>query len=129
MTTPTPVRTVIRRAVLAAAGGAVGTAARLGISMLILDAPGAVLAANLVGALMLGVLTARIPASDARVLLGTGLLGGFTTYSAFALDSVELWATSSALAGGYIAASIVGGLLAALLGLRIGGAFGRRSAS
>lgn len=129
MTTPTPVRTVIRRAALAAAGGAVGTAARLGISLLTLDAPGAVLAANLVGALMLGILTARIPPSDARVFLGTGMLGGFTTYSAFALDSVELWATSPALAGGYIAASIMGGLLAAWLGLRIGGALGRRSAS
>lgn len=129
MTTPTPARTVIRRAALAGAGGAVGSAARLGIGMLIIDAPVAVLAANLTGALLLGVLTARIPASDLRILLGTGMLGGFTTYSAFALDSVELWALSPALAGGYIAASVIGGLLAAWLGLRIGGSSGRRRAS
>ncbi|WP_313357683.1 CrcB family protein, partial [Microbacterium sp.] len=116
-------------AALAAAGGAVGTAARLGLGMLIIDAPVAVLVANLVGALLLGILTARIPASDLRILLGTGMLGGFTTYSAFAVDSVELWAAAPALAGGYIAVSLAGGLLAAWLGLRIGGSLGRRSAS
>ncbi|MGW9628804.1 fluoride efflux transporter FluC [Microbacterium sp. NPDC055521] len=129
MTTPTPARTAIRRAALAAAGGAVGTAARLGLGMLIIDAPVAVLVANLVGALLLGILTARIPASDLRILLGTGMLGGFTTYSAFAVDSVELWAAAPALAVGYIAVSLAGGLLAAWLGLRIGGSLGRRSTS
>ncbi|MFJ4045646.1 fluoride efflux transporter FluC [Microbacterium sp. NPDC089987] len=128
MTTPTPARTVMRRAALAAAGGAVGTAARLGLGMLISDAPIAVLVANIAGALLLGILTARIPASNLRILLGTGMLGGFTTYSAFAVDSVELWAGSPALAGGYIAASLAGGLMAAWLGLRIGGSLGRRTA-
>lgn len=129
MTTPTPARTAIRRAALAAAGGAVGTAARLCLGMLIIDAPVAVLVANLVGALLLGILTARIPASDLRILLGTGMLGGFTTYSAFAVDSIELWAAAPALAVGYIAVSLAGGLLAAWLGLRIGASLGRRSAS
>lgn len=129
MTTPTPARTVLRRAALAAAGGMVGTAARLGLGMLIADAPAAVLVANLAGALLLGILTARLPASDLRILLGTGLLGGFTTYSAFAVDSVELWAATPALAVGYVVFSLASGLLAAWAGLRIGGASGRRSAS
>jgi len=129
VSTPTTARTVIRRAALAAAGGAVGTGARLGLGMLIIDAPVAVLVANISGALLLGILTARIPASDLRILLGTGMLGGFTTYSAFAVDSVELWTTSPALAVGYVSASLAGGLLAAWLGLRIGAALGRRSAS
>ena len=129
MTTPPPARTVIRRAALAAAGGAAGTAARLALGMLVIDAPVAVLVANITGALLLGILTARIPASDLRILLGTGMLGGFTTYSAFAVDSVALWAASSALAVGYIAASLAGGLLAAWVGLRIGASFGRRSVS
>lgn len=123
MTTPTSVRTVIRRAGLAAVGGTVGTAVRLGLGMLIADAPVAVLVANIAGAMLLGILTARLPASDLRILLGTGMLGGFTTYSAFALDSVSLWADSPALAGGYVAASVGGGLVAAWLGLRIGGSF------
>ncbi|WP_318247193.1 fluoride efflux transporter FluC [Microbacterium commune] len=123
MTTPTPVRTVIRRAGLAAVGGTVGTAARLGLGMLIADAPVAVLVANIAGAMLLGILTARLPASDLRILLGTGMLGGFTTYSAFALDSVELWADSPARAVGYVVASVGGGLVSAWLGLRIGGSF------
>ena len=129
MTTPPSARTVLRRAALAAGGGAVGTAARLGLGMLIADGPAAVLVANIAGALLLGILTARLPASDLRILLGTGMLGGFTTYSAFAVDSVELWSASPALAAGYVAASLVGGLLAAWLGLRIGGSLGGRRAS
>ena len=106
----------------------VGTAARLALGMLIPDAALAVLAANLVGALLLGVLTARLPASDLRIFLGTGLLGGFTTYSAFALDSVQLWASSPLIALGYVAATLLGGLLAAALGLRLGARVARRSA-
>lgn len=129
MTSLPPASTVLRRAALAAAGGAVGTAARLGLGMLITDAPASVLVANIAGALLLGILTARLPASDLRILLGTGVLGGFTTYSAFAVDSVGLWSASPALAAGYVVASLVGGLLAAWLGLRIGGSLGRRSAS
>nr|WP_239528558.1 CrcB family protein [Microbacterium esteraromaticum] len=119
----------MRRAALAAAGGAVGTAARLGLGMLIADAPASVLVANIVGAMLLGILTARLPASDLRILLGTGVLGGFTTYSAFAVDSIGLWSASPALAAGYVAASLIGGLLAAWIGLRVGGSLGRRSAS
>jgi CrcB protein len=111
---------MLRRAALAAAGGAIGTAARLALGMLIADGTAGVLVANLAGSLLLGILTARLPSSDLRILLGTGMLGGFTTYSAFAIDSVELWAASPALAVGYVAGSIVGGLLAAWLGLRLG---------
>ncbi|QMU97032.1 CrcB family protein [Microbacterium esteraromaticum] len=129
VSTPPPASTVLRRAALAATGGAVGTAARLGLGMLITGAPSAVLTVNIVGALLLGVLTARLPSGDLRILLGTGLLGGFTTYSAFAVDGVELWEASPLLAVGYIAVSLAGGLLAAWLGLRLGGALGRRSAS
>lgn len=118
--TPTPARTVLRRAALAGVGGALGTAARLGLGMLVPNAPTGVLIANLVGALLLGILTARLPASDLRIFAGTGLLGGFTTYSAFAVDSVQLWAASPPLALGYVALSLIGGLFAALVGLRLG---------
>ena len=129
MTTPPSARVVLRRATLVAAGGAAGTAARLGLGMLIPDAPASVLVANLAGALLLGILTARLPASDLRILLGTGLLGGFTTYSAFAVDAVELWGASPLLGAGYIVASLAGGLLAAWTGLRIGSGLARRRAS
>lgn len=113
-------RTVLRRAALVAVGGMLGTAARMGLGMLIPDAALGVLAANLTGALVLGVLTARLPASDLRVFLGTGLLGGFTTYSSFMVDSVQLWGSSPLLAAGYIALTQAGGIALAALGLHLG---------
>jgi len=110
----------VRRAALVALGGMLGTAARLGLGMLIPDAALGVLSANIVGALVLGLITARLPVSDLRVFLGTGVLGGFTTYSAFAVDSVELWASAPPLAVGYVAVSLVVGIAAAALGLHLG---------
>src|SRR5690606_33423619 len=103
-----PARTVLRRVAMVALGGMLGTAARMGLGMLIPDAALGVLVANLVGALALGVITARLPASDLRVFAGAGVLGGFTTYSAFALDGVQLWASAPLLAVGYIVVSLVG---------------------
>lgn len=81
-----------------------------------------------------------------RLGLGTGFFGGFTTYSGFALDTVTLAGLSPALASGatagtaaglgtlgpvlsvalYLAASLVGGLAAAFLGMAVGAAVGRR---
>ena len=116
----TPPRTALRRAALAAAGGTLGTAARLGVGMLIPDAALGVLLANVVGSLLLGMLVARLPETDMRVFVGTGMLGGFTTYSAFAVDAVGLWSDAPLLAIGYVAASIVLGLSAAALGLWLG---------
>lgn len=113
----------LRRLLLVAAGGTVGTAARLGLGLALPNGGGlpvAVLVANVVGALLIGVLAARIPAStDLRLLLGTGVLGGFTTYSAFMTGSVELWTDAPLLAFAYAAGSLVLGLGAAALGLRI----------
>lgn len=115
-----PARVVLRRAALAAAGGMLGTAARLWLGMLIPDAALGVLAANIAGSLVLGVLTVRLAAPDLRVFLGTGLLGGFTTYSAFTVDAVGLWASSPPLAIAYVAASLLGGIAAAVAGMRLG---------
>jgi CrcB protein len=113
----------LRRILLVALGGTVGTAARLGLGLALPDVGGvplAVLVANVLGALLIGVLAARIPGStDLRLLLGTGVLGGFTTYSAFMAGSVELWADAPALAFAYAAGSLVLGLGAAAVGLRI----------
>ncbi|MEJ1089496.1 CrcB family protein [Microbacterium sp. Mu-80] len=128
MSTPAPARTVLRRAALAAAGGTIGTAARLALALLIPGAALSVLVANVVGSLLLGMLVARLPAVDLRIFLGTGVLGGFTTYSAFAVDAVALWTTAPALGIGYVVASIVMGLAAAALGLKIGRGRGGREA-
>lgn len=114
----------LARVLLVAAGGTVGTAARLGLGLLLPDAGGfpvAVLLANIAGALLIGILTARLPkATELRLLLGTGMLGGFTTYSAFMTGTIALWADAPLLAAAYAIGSLALGVAAAALGLRIG---------
>jgi CrcB protein len=118
----------LRRVLLVVAGGAAGTAARLALGLLLADAgvlP--VLLANVVGAFLIGVLMARPfgrlaerARADLRLLLGTGVLGGFTTYSAFMTGTVGLWAEAPLLALVYAAGSLALGIGAAALGLHLG---------
>lgn len=114
----------LRRLLLVALGGTLGTAARLAVALLLPDAGGfplSILAVNVAGALLLGVLAARLPgSSDMRVFLGTGILGGFTTYSAFAVGTVELWAAAPLLAVLYAVLTLTLGIAAAILGMRVG---------
>lgn len=114
----------LRRLLLVALGGTLGTAARLALALLIPDAGGfplATLAVNVAGALMIGVLAARLPhTSEARIFLGTGILGGFTTYSAFAVGAVQLWAHAPLLAGLYVLLTLALGIAAAVVGMRLG---------
>lgn len=113
----------LRRVLLVAVGGMIGTAARLGVGLLVPDIAGvpvATIAVNVVGALLIGVLAARVAgASELRLFLGTGVLGGFTTYSAFAVGSVGLWTDAPLLAAGYACASLALGVVAAWAGLRL----------
>ncbi|MCE4027489.1 CrcB family protein [Microbacterium sp. Au-Mic1] len=124
MNSPVPLRLA-----LVVVGGVIGTAARLGLGLALptpsghgLSAvPWATLIANVVGAFLIGVLAARLPGSHAvRVLLGTGVLGGFTTYSAFAVGTVTLWHAQPWLAAAYAIGSVVLGIGAAALGLGAG---------
>lgn len=114
----------LRRLLFVVLGGTLGTTARLGIGLLVPDAAGlplATLGVNVVGALLIGVLSARLPSSsDARVFLGTGILGGFTTYSAFAVGSLELWSDAPLLAAAYAMLTLVLGIAAAAIGVRVG---------
>lgn len=104
--------------------------ARYGISTLDPSAgdqlPGATLTINLTGALLLGLLIGALTALAARdisaspllrPLLGTGILGGYTTFSTFALQSRELPLTAALL---YICLSLVLGIALAAVGLAIG---------
>ena len=114
-----PARLPARQALpLVAVGGALGALARLGAVEAGPDAT-AVLAVNLVGCLLLGLLVgARQDDLRLRAFAGTGVLGGLTTASAFAVDVARLDA-GPALA--YAAASVLGGLLLARAGLLLGG--------
>lgn len=81
--------------------------------------PSATLLINLVGSLLLGALVVAVTEVRRghpllRPALGTGLLGGFTTFSTFA---VETRAAPGAIAVAYVATSLVGGVLLAQLGM------------
>jgi len=110
-------------------GGALGTGLRLGLDLLIF--PFSTLVINIVGAFALGVLTARAwPTARpwVRAGLGPGLLGSFTTFSAFAVALVSL-GTSGQWALGllYLVATIVLGFGAAWAGVRVASSRGRVS--
>jgi CrcB protein len=110
------------------AGGLVGTTLRLLLDLLLPHGddgfPVSTLLINIVGAFTLGLLTARLwPRASAslKALLGPGLLGSFTTYSAFAVSLVALAdAAQWLLAAVYLVATIALGLAAAWAGLRLG---------
>jgi CrcB protein len=107
------------------AGGAVGALARFGIALELphdpSELPVATLLVNVVGCLLLGVLVGGWPkARWLRPFVGTGVLGGFTTFSAFALESDRLLARAPAIAVLYVGLSLLLGLAAAALGLRLG---------
>jgi CrcB protein len=120
------------------AGGVLGALARYGVNHA-LPAPNGwplpTLTVNLCGAFALGLLLEELVrrGSDRggrrvlRLLLGTGFLGAFTTYSTLALD-VNLLFRAGHLAGGvaYILAGLIGGLVAAWSGVLIGAAHHRR---
>jgi fluoride exporter len=120
-----------------AVGGTVGTAVRAAIALAVPDVGGvpvAILAINVVGAFLLGVLlealVRRGPDMGRRRLLrlglGTGFCGGFTTYSALAVGAAELLRDGAVATGlAYAAGSVVLGAVAAWGGIATGTAIGR----
>jgi fluoride exporter len=113
--------------VLAALGGALGALARWGTAQALPSPDGgwpwATLLVNLTGCLLIGVLSGvlanRSPEPAwARPFLGVGVLGGYTTWSAFAVEVVGLTdAGAVATAAGYVVVSVVGGVLAVAAGV------------
>lgn len=109
-------------------GGVVGTGLRLIIDVLLphggATLPIGTFLINLAGSFALGVLIARlwpIAPEWLRVGLGPGLLGSFTTFSALAVSAVDLTMAGAGLSAAvYVTASIVGGITAAALGIRLG---------
>lgn len=87
--------------------------------------PYGTLTVNILGAFLIGLLAGILAAHGThnhtlRLLLATGLLGGFTTFSAFSLETVTLIERNQMpLAIAYVLASVAGGLLALALGLKL----------
>jgi CrcB protein len=111
---------------LVALGGALGSVARYGVGAVAArwfgaGLPWGTLAVNVIGGLAIGVLAARAEGNaDARLLLGVGLLGGFTTFSAFSLETVRLMEHQPGQAALYAAASLVLSVGACWAGLQLG---------
>ena len=122
------------------AGGMLGTLARYAVSLAVPawgDVPVATFGINVVGAFALGwLISALLRAGDdigwrraARLFAVTGVLGGFTTYSALAVDTDGLLLASHPGAGAVCAvATVVVGAAASLAGIGLGTIISRREA-
>jgi CrcB protein len=115
---------------LVMAGGALGSAARYLVGRTTLawygpTYPWGTLAVNLIGGFLMGALVGSLArfgaASDqARLLIGVGVLGGFTTFSAFSLDMMVMLERGDwDLALGYALISVIGAVLALFAGLSL----------
>ncbi|WP_242658510.1 fluoride efflux transporter CrcB [Klenkia brasiliensis] len=120
----------MRTYLVVACGGVLGALARWAVSLGLPHTPGswpwATVTVNLTGCLAIGlllaVLLARSPGHPwLRPFLATGVLGGYTTFSTFAVDAAQLveagrWPVAAA----YVLVSALGGLLAVVVGLAAG---------
>ena len=104
-------------------GGAIGVLGRAAIVDPVGDeiVPWVTLAINAAGSLLLGIVVGWLDDRHprARAFLGTGVLGGFTTYSAFAVQTA-LWISTPWLAIGLAGASLAAGIAGAIAGLFVG---------
>jgi CrcB protein len=111
-------------------GGGIGAAARHGVNIGAarvagIGFPWGTLTVNVVGSFVMGLFAGFFAfkagaswAQDTRLFLTTGVLGGFTTFSAFSLDTALMWERGNfAMAAGYIVLSVGLSVLGLFLGL------------
>ncbi|MFP4600019.1 MAG: fluoride efflux transporter CrcB [Persicimonas sp.] len=112
---------------LVAVGGALGAMSRTGLSEWFYDRSAhgfawGTLTVNLLGCLAIGMARCGVETVDwgspeMRTLVFSGFLGAFTTFSTFEADTMSLWASGErVLAGVYLLTSVVGGLIAFIVG-------------
>lgn len=111
------------------AGGLIGSAGRIGVGHYLPAPPRgfpvATLVVNLAGSLLLGFYLARrertVTSPRSLQFWGIGVFGSFTTFSTFSVEVLRLLEHGAVVtAAGYVAASIVGGLILALTGQSLG---------
>lgn len=125
--------TDMRGFICVALGGALGAVCRYGISLLPCkgEFPVLTLVTNLLGAILIGFLaglatTTKAPTQNAMLFWKTGLCGGFTTFSTFSLEAMQLFAKGKAGSGVlYIGCSVVGCLAGVFVGMWLGKRFSR----
>ena len=121
---------MIREILLVALGGAVGSAARYVVSRYVGETvasvfPWPTFAVNIVGCLIIGLLSTLVSAGTLtpamKLILITGFCGGFTTFSTFANENLSLMRTGDMLVAAlYIGLSMICGIIAAYVGMKIG---------
>jgi fluoride exporter len=124
----------MRAYILVMAGGAVGAALRYALARALplgTAWPWPTFIANVAGGVLMGLLSAWLlragqAEESLRLLLGVGLLGGFTTFSAFSLEMAKMMDQGQvSLAAGYALASVLLALVAVFAGMAMGrGVFG-----
>lgn len=120
------------KALIVFLGSGIGGAARHGVNVWSLKAfgphfPAGTFIVNVVGGLAMGLLAGWLAfraqalwTQELRLFLTTGILGGFTTFSAFSLDAVTLVERGDyALAALYVVASVVLSIAALAIGLAV----------
>ncbi|SMH49249.1 fluoride efflux transporter CrcB [Mesorhizobium australicum] len=118
----------MKHLLLVAAGGAIGSSLRHLVNVASLrwfgaGFPWGTLLVNLAGCFAMGVLIELIArkfgaTQDVRLFVATGVLGGFTTFSAFSLDAAVLWERGAhSLAALYVGVTLAGTLAAIFAGL------------
>jgi len=110
-----------------AAGGAVGAVARYAAVQAVMRLhpqpfPLGTMLVNILGSLLIGLALSKLQHEPMKLLLVTGVLGGFTTFSAFSWDSVQLLqqgAYGQALV--YIGGSVLLCIAATIIGIKLAG--------
>ena len=121
---------MIKNLLIVGLGGAVGSMLRYAVQKFFQAQtaaafPTGTLLVNIAGCFLIGILWSLVSRSltwndEMKLLLMTGFCGGFTTFSAFTLEGIGLLKENrTVLFVIYLTASVVGGLLATLIGIRI----------
>ncbi|WP_321502963.1 fluoride efflux transporter CrcB [Breoghania sp.] len=108
----------MKNVLIVALGGGIGAAGRHLVSLLMMrhfgtGFPYGTLTVNVLGSFLMGLLIATLSRMDGssqglRLLIATGMLGGFTTFSSFSLDFATLWERGQMeLAAGYAAITVI----------------------
>ena len=117
---------MVRNLILVGVGGAIGAILRWAISLAIptQSFPWATLIINIIGSFCIGIIFGLVLqqqlSDQGSLFLATGLCGGFTTFSAFSLETVGLLQSGkTAMAMGYVIASVLIGIGMSWLGIKL----------
>jgi CrcB protein len=108
----------LKEVVVVAAGGVAGALARFAIASAWPGTPWATLIINVSGCFAIGLLYTLVEHRKARLFLGTGILGGYTTFSTASVDTLHAGLP-------YLAATLIGAILAVWAGSELAGVLKR----